>query len=44
MAGSNSKSETEVITRFEIMDGAPIKNETIPIKWFLSPYELTPSY
>lgn len=44
LAGSNSKSDTEVITRFEIMDGAPIKNETIPIKWFLAPYELTPTY
>jgi len=44
IAGSNSKAETEVLTRFEIMDGAPIKNETIPIKWFLAPYDLTPTY
>jgi len=26
------------------MDGGPIKNETIPIKFYLSPYELTPTY
>lgn len=44
IAGTNSKSETEILTRFEIMDGAPIKNENIPIKWFLSPYDLTPTY
>lgn len=42
--GINNKGETEVITRFEIMDGAPIKNENIPIKWFLAPYDLTPTY
>lgn len=42
--GANSKTDTEVITRFEIMDGAPSRNETIPIKWFISPYDLTPSY
>jgi vacuolar protein sorting-associated protein 26 len=44
IAGNNSKAETEIISRFEIMDGAPIKNETIPIKWFIAPYELTPTY
>lgn len=44
LAGTASKAETEVITRYEIMDGAPIKHETIPIKWFLAPYELTPTY
>ena len=34
----------KVLTRFEIMDGGPIKNETIPIRFFLKPYELTPTY
>ena len=33
----------KVLTRFEIMDGGPIKNETIPIRFFLKPYDLTPS-
>ena len=32
------------LCKFEIMDGAPIKNEIIPIRFFLSPYELTPTY
>lgn len=44
LAGSDTQAETEVLTRFEIMDGGPIKNETIPIKWFIAPYDLTPSY
>ena len=35
--------ETTTITKFEIMDGGPIKNETIPIRFFLKPYELTPT-
>ena len=25
------------------MDGGPIKNETIPIRFYLKPYELTPT-
>ena len=36
--------DNTVLCRYEIMDGAPTKNETIPIRFFLSPYELTPSY
>ena len=26
------------------MDGGPVKNETIPIRMFLKPYDLTPTY
>ncbi|EDO16450.1 hypothetical protein Kpol_1066p14 [Vanderwaltozyma polyspora DSM 70294] len=29
--------------RYEIMDGSPVKGETIPIRLFLSGYELTPN-
>ena len=36
--------DSDVICRYEIMDGAPVKNETVPIRFFLSPYELTPTY
>ena len=36
--------DNAILCRFEIMDGAPIKNEIVPIRFFLSPYELTPSY
>jgi len=41
---SGSVVDNDVITRFEIMDGAPIKNENIPIRFFLAPYELTPTH
>ena len=36
--------DTAILCRFEIMDGAPIRNEIVPIRFFLSPYELTPTY
>lgn len=42
--GTNPKTDSDVVARFEIMDGAPTRNETIPIRWFISPYELTPTY
>ena len=35
--------DSTVITKYEIMDGGPIKNETIPIRFFLKPYDLTPT-
>ena len=36
--------DNAVLCKFEIMDGGPIKNEIVPIRFFLSPYELTPTY
>ena len=36
--------DNAILCRFEFMDGAPIKNEIVPIRFFLSPYELTPTY
>jgi len=36
--------DNSIVCKFEIMDGAPVKNETIPIRFFLKPYELTPTY
>ena len=38
------ETDNAILCRFEIMDGAPIKNEIVPIRFFLSPYELTPTY
>lgn len=38
------ETDNSTICRFEIMDGSPIKDETIPIRFFLCPYELTPTY
>ncbi|CEP18776.1 hypothetical protein [Parasitella parasitica] len=37
-------SSNENITKFEIMDGAPIKGETIPIRLFLGGLELGPTF
>ena len=36
--------DNAILCRFEIMDGAPIRNEIVPIRFFLAPYELTPTY
>ena len=34
----------KVIATFELIDGGPFKNETIPFRFFLEPYNLTPTY
>ncbi|KAI7740704.1 hypothetical protein M8C21_023515 [Ambrosia artemisiifolia] len=38
-SGANTHVETETLAKFELMDG-----ESIPIRLFLSPYELTPTH
>ncbi|GAA5811261.1 hypothetical protein MFLAVUS_004694 [Mucor flavus] len=40
----NLYNESENITKFEIMDGAPVKGETIPIRLFLGGFELGPTF
>lgn len=42
--GPNQVSESTTVVRFEIMDGAPVKGETIPIRMFLSGFDLVPTY
>ena len=42
--GAENDCEPAFLAKFEIMDGGPIKNEIVPIRFFLSPYELTPTY
>ena len=39
-----AEPDTTVITKFEIMDGGPIKNEFVTVRMFLKPYDLTPTY
>lgn len=34
--GSNTKTSVDEISKYEIMDGCPIKEEEIPIRMFLS--------
>lgn len=46
-AGANASStytDSENITKYELMDGAPIKGECVPIRLFLEPLALTPTY
>lgn len=43
-SGPNTYNESENISKFEIMDGAPVRGESIPVRAFLSPYELTPTF
>ncbi|KAF3987222.1 hypothetical protein FT663_04043 [Candidozyma haemuli var. vulneris] len=43
-SGPSSVLESETMVRFEIMDGAPVKGESIPIRLFLNGYDLTPTY
>ena len=35
--------DNAVLCKFEIMDGGPIKNEIIPIRFYLRPYDFTPT-
>lgn len=41
--GPNIFTENETIAKYEIMDGAPVKGESIPIRVFLAGYNLTPT-
>ena len=43
-SGPNAYNESENISKFEIMDGAPVRGETIPIRLYLSPYRLSPTF
>jgi len=40
----NVYNESETLTKFEIMDGAPVKGESIPVRLFLGAFDLTPTY
>lgn len=43
VVGPNTFTENETIAKYEIMDGAPVKGESIPIRVFLAGYDLAPS-
>ncbi|UYV71620.1 VPS26B [Cordylochernes scorpioides] len=42
-SGPNTYTESETVTKYEIMDGAPVRGESIPIRLFLAGYDLTPT-
>lgn len=43
-SGPNQAVDSDTVVKFEIMDGAPVKGESIPIRLFLNGYKLTPTY
>eukprot|EP00607_Mallomonas_marina_P008090 CAMPEP_0182417578 /NCGR_PEP_ID=MMETSP1167-20130531/2033_1 /TAXON_ID=2988 /ORGANISM="Mallomonas Sp, Strain CCMP3275" /LENGTH=246 /DNA_ID=CAMNT_0024591243 /DNA_START=354 /DNA_END=1094 /DNA_ORIENTATION=- len=44
-SGANTYNESESVTKFELMDGAPVKGEVVPIRLYLSHLDtLSPSY
>ncbi|CAN8323937.1 unnamed protein product [Cochlearia groenlandica] len=43
-AGANTHVETETLAKFELMDGAPVRGESIRVRLFLTPYDLTPTH
>lgn len=44
-SGANVYNETDTVMKFEVMDGAPVRGETIPVRMFLGACKaLTPTY
>ncbi|VDD81853.1 unnamed protein product, partial [Mesocestoides corti] len=43
MGAVNTFTDMETLAKFEIMDGAPVRGECIPIRLFLGAYDLTPT-
>lgn len=43
-SGKNSVTENETLSKFEIMDGAPVKGELVPVRFYLASTDLTPTY
>mmetsp|Transcript_12966 Transcript_12966/g.33085 ORF Transcript_12966/g.33085 Transcript_12966/m.33085 type:complete len:297 (-) Transcript_12966:1204-2094(-) len=43
-SGMNKTTEKEILSKFEIMDGSPVREECIPVRLYLDGKKLTPSY
>uniref|UniRef100_A0A7S2WPG7 Vacuolar protein sorting-associated protein 26 n=1 Tax=Rhizochromulina marina TaxID=1034831 RepID=A0A7S2WPG7_9STRA len=43
-SGQGQSNESETLCKFELMDGAPVRGECIPIRLFLSNLDMTPTY
>lgn len=44
-SGANVYNETDTLVKFEVMDGAPVRAESIPVRMFLSAcHTLTPTF
>ncbi|KNC52232.1 vacuolar protein sorting-associated protein 26B-B [Thecamonas trahens ATCC 50062] len=37
-------TDTQTLAKFEIMDGAPVHGESVPVRFFLGGFPLTPTY
>ena len=44
LAQQQEENPPACMAKFELMDGSPVRNETIPIRLFLKPYDITPTY
>lgn len=40
----NVENKSETITKFEIMDGAPVRGESVPIRLFLNGFDVSPTF
>lgn len=40
----NQQSDNETLSKFEIMDGAPVRGECIPVRFYLAGVDLQPTY
>eukprot|EP00438_Fugacium_kawagutii_P001529 Skav207807 [mRNA] locus=scaffold381:220598:227597:+ [translate_table: standard] len=43
-ASAGQQTDNETLTKFEIMDGAPVKDQCIPVRLYLNGFDLTPTY
>ena len=43
-SGQGAVTENERLSCIEIMDGAPVKGELVPVRFYLASTDLTPSY
>ncbi|TDH69195.1 hypothetical protein CCR75_002281 [Bremia lactucae] len=43
-SGTQRHSASETVTKFELLDGAPVKGESVPVRLYLAPYALTLTY
>lgn len=43
-SGQTSETQKETLSKYEVMDGAPVKGEEIPIRYYLAGIDLTPTY
>eukprot|EP00933_Yihiella_yeosuensis_P079950 TRINITY_DN93364_c0_g1_i1.p1 TRINITY_DN93364_c0_g1~~TRINITY_DN93364_c0_g1_i1.p1 ORF type:complete len:301 (-),score=53.17 TRINITY_DN93364_c0_g1_i1:65-967(-) len=43
-SGGVQQTDNETLTKFEIMDGAPVKDQCVPVRLYFTGFDLTPTY